>query len=61
MSVDSIAHQAEVLAQAAATTAEARALETETRVLKKALDAEQQTAAALLALMGVGTNLNVVA
>ncbi len=36
------------------------ALEAQTAVLKKQLDAEQQAAAQLLAMMGKGANLNVV-
>ncbi len=61
MDPNSIAHASAVMSQAFAMKAENQSLEAGTAVLKGAIQMEEQMAADLLAMMGVGQNLNLLA
>ena len=58
MDSNSIAHASAVVSQAFAMKAQNQALEAGTAALKGAIDQNEQMAASLLAMMGVGQNLN---
>ncbi len=58
MDVDSIELASSVISQAFAMKAQNQAMAYGTRVLKGSLDTQEEMAASLLAMMGVGQNLN---
>lgn len=60
MDIDSTAFAASVISQALAMKNENQAMKYGTEVLRESLDAREEMAASLLAMMGVGQNLNVI-
>lgn len=59
MDVDGTAFASSVISQALAMKNENQAMKYGTQVLEKSLDTREEMAASLLAMMGVGQNLNV--